>query len=56
MTDKLFALHRMGVGHVMTLQNFGLMPQPLAQASMTRLMRDVLPRLRERVARDKSLA
>jgi alkanesulfonate monooxygenase SsuD/methylene tetrahydromethanopterin reductase-like flavin-dependent oxidoreductase (luciferase family) len=55
-TDKLFALHRMGVGHVMTLQNFGLMPQSLVQASMTRLMRDVLPRLRERVAHDKAFA
>jgi hypothetical protein len=40
----------------MTLQNFGLMPQSLVQASMTRLMRDVLPRLRERVAHDKAFA
>jgi alkanesulfonate monooxygenase SsuD/methylene tetrahydromethanopterin reductase-like flavin-dependent oxidoreductase (luciferase family) len=54
--DKLLALHRMGIGHVMTLQNFGLMPQPLVQASMRRLMREVLPRLRERIARDKATA
>jgi alkanesulfonate monooxygenase SsuD/methylene tetrahydromethanopterin reductase-like flavin-dependent oxidoreductase (luciferase family) len=48
-TDKLAALHRMGVGDVMALQNFGLMPQPLVLASMQRLMHDVMPRLRGRL-------
>jgi alkanesulfonate monooxygenase SsuD/methylene tetrahydromethanopterin reductase-like flavin-dependent oxidoreductase (luciferase family) len=44
-TDKLVALHRMGVRNVSTLHNFGLMAQPLVRASMERLMRDVLPRV-----------
>jgi len=48
-TDKLVALHGMGVRHVSTLQNFGLLPQPLVRASMERLMRDVLPRVAARV-------
>jgi alkanesulfonate monooxygenase SsuD/methylene tetrahydromethanopterin reductase-like flavin-dependent oxidoreductase (luciferase family) len=43
-TDKLVALHRMGVRHVSALQNFGLLPQALVRASMERLMREVLPR------------
>ena len=46
--EKLTALHRMGVRHVSTLQNFGLMPQPLVRASMERLIRDVLPRVATR--------
>jgi len=47
--DKLIALANMGVGHVMALQNFGLMPQPLVHESMQRLMREVMPRVRERI-------
>ena len=47
-TDKLVALHKMGVRHVSTLQNFGLLPQPLVRASMERLMREVLPRVSAR--------
>lgn len=43
--DKLVALHKAGVRHVSTLQNFGLMPQPLVRASMERLMREVAPRV-----------
>jgi alkanesulfonate monooxygenase SsuD/methylene tetrahydromethanopterin reductase-like flavin-dependent oxidoreductase (luciferase family) len=43
--DKLIALHRMGVRNVSTLHNFGLLAQPLVQASMERLMREVLPRV-----------
>lgn len=49
-TDKLVALHRMGVHHVSTLHNFGLLPQPIVRASMERLMREVLPRVRARVS------
>ena len=49
-TEKLFALHRMGVGHVMALQNFGLMPQPLVARSMELLMRAVMPRVQARIA------
>ncbi len=48
-TDKLVALHRMGVRNVSTLHNFGLLPQPVVRASMERLMREVLPRLNARV-------
>jgi alkanesulfonate monooxygenase SsuD/methylene tetrahydromethanopterin reductase-like flavin-dependent oxidoreductase (luciferase family) len=54
--DKLVALSRMGVDHVMALQNFGLMPQPLVAASMERLMRDVMPRVRERIGTASAVA
>ena len=48
--DKLVALHRMGVDHVMALQNFGLMPQPLVAQSTERMMREVMPRVWTRIA------
>jgi len=48
--EKLVQLHRFGVRHVSTLQNFGLMPQEKVRASMERLMRDVLPRVAARVS------
>jgi alkanesulfonate monooxygenase SsuD/methylene tetrahydromethanopterin reductase-like flavin-dependent oxidoreductase (luciferase family) len=54
--DKLVALTRMGVDHVMALQNFGLMPQPLVAASMERLMREVMPRVRERIGTASAVA
>ena len=38
----------MGVRHVLTLQNFGLMPQETVRASMTRVMEAVAPRVAER--------
>jgi alkanesulfonate monooxygenase SsuD/methylene tetrahydromethanopterin reductase-like flavin-dependent oxidoreductase (luciferase family) len=41
--NKLIALHRMGVDHVVSLQNFGLMPHTLVQQSMKRLMQEVMP-------------
>ncbi len=53
--DKLVALHRMGVRHVSTLHNFGLLPQPVVRASMERLMREVLPRLNARVGSCRQL-
>jgi alkanesulfonate monooxygenase SsuD/methylene tetrahydromethanopterin reductase-like flavin-dependent oxidoreductase (luciferase family) len=40
---KLIALKQMGVGHVMALQNFGLLPQRQVHASMERLMKEVMP-------------
>lgn len=43
--NKLVALHTMGVDHVMALQNFGLLPQPLVRQSMERLMLEVMPRV-----------
>ena len=55
-TDKLVALHRMGVHHVSTLHNFGLLAQPVVRASMERLMREVLPRLKARVGETVRLA
>jgi alkanesulfonate monooxygenase SsuD/methylene tetrahydromethanopterin reductase-like flavin-dependent oxidoreductase (luciferase family) len=53
-TEKLAALHRFGVRHVSTLQNFGLMPQHLVRASMELLVREVRPRLMDRVQRAPS--
>jgi alkanesulfonate monooxygenase SsuD/methylene tetrahydromethanopterin reductase-like flavin-dependent oxidoreductase (luciferase family) len=53
-TEKLAALHRFGVRHVSTLQNFGLMPQHLVRTSMERLVREVRPRLVDRVQRAPS--
>jgi alkanesulfonate monooxygenase SsuD/methylene tetrahydromethanopterin reductase-like flavin-dependent oxidoreductase (luciferase family) len=52
--DKLVALHRMGVRHVSTLQNFGLLPQPILRASMERLIREVMPRVAARLAANPS--
>jgi alkanesulfonate monooxygenase SsuD/methylene tetrahydromethanopterin reductase-like flavin-dependent oxidoreductase (luciferase family) len=48
-TDKLVALHRMGVRHVSALQNFGMLAQPLVHESMDRMMREVMPRVAARV-------
>jgi alkanesulfonate monooxygenase SsuD/methylene tetrahydromethanopterin reductase-like flavin-dependent oxidoreductase (luciferase family) len=55
-TERLVALHRMGVRHVSTLQNFGLLPQPLVRASMERLMREVAPRVAARTGQSAPLA
>jgi alkanesulfonate monooxygenase SsuD/methylene tetrahydromethanopterin reductase-like flavin-dependent oxidoreductase (luciferase family) len=41
--DKLAALHRMGVRHVLALMNFGLMPAPEVEAAMHRLIGEALP-------------
>jgi alkanesulfonate monooxygenase SsuD/methylene tetrahydromethanopterin reductase-like flavin-dependent oxidoreductase (luciferase family) len=49
-TDKLVALHGMGVTHVMLLQSFGgLVPAEVAR-SMRSFAADVLPRVRRRLA------
>lgn len=48
-TDKLVALHGMGVRHVSALQNFGLLAQPLVHESMERMMREVMPKVAARV-------
>jgi alkanesulfonate monooxygenase SsuD/methylene tetrahydromethanopterin reductase-like flavin-dependent oxidoreductase (luciferase family) len=48
-TDKLVALHRMGVRHVSALQNFGMLAQPLVLESMERMMREVMPRVADRI-------
>jgi alkanesulfonate monooxygenase SsuD/methylene tetrahydromethanopterin reductase-like flavin-dependent oxidoreductase (luciferase family) len=44
---QIVKLKRMGVGHVMALQNFGLLSQAHVHSSMTRLMRDVMPLVEE---------
>jgi alkanesulfonate monooxygenase SsuD/methylene tetrahydromethanopterin reductase-like flavin-dependent oxidoreductase (luciferase family) len=54
-TDKLVALHRMGVRHVTTLQNFGLLAQPLVHESMERMMREVMPRVERRIGESVTL-
>src|SRR5258708_6101454 len=41
--EKLVELKKMGVGHVMALQNFGLLSQKHVHSSMERLMKDVMP-------------
>jgi alkanesulfonate monooxygenase SsuD/methylene tetrahydromethanopterin reductase-like flavin-dependent oxidoreductase (luciferase family) len=43
--DKLIALYRMGIKHVMTLHNFGQMPAPEVESSMRLLVEKVLPRV-----------
>ena len=43
--DKLIALRDMGLGHVMLLQNFGLMPVAEVERSMRMIMNDVMPRV-----------
>jgi alkanesulfonate monooxygenase SsuD/methylene tetrahydromethanopterin reductase-like flavin-dependent oxidoreductase (luciferase family) len=49
--DKLVALYRMGIEHVMTLHNFGLMPHVEVEKSMRLLMERVLPRVRDATRR-----
>jgi len=41
--DKVSALQGMGVSHLVTLHNFGLIPQVEIEESMTRLMRRAVP-------------
>jgi len=48
--DKLMALHDMGIGHVMALQNFGAMPEADVHRSMRLLMQEVMPRVEARIA------
>lgn len=48
--ERMVALHRMGVRHVMTLQNFGLMAPELVKRSMRLMAEEVMPRVRARIA------
>jgi alkanesulfonate monooxygenase SsuD/methylene tetrahydromethanopterin reductase-like flavin-dependent oxidoreductase (luciferase family) len=48
--DKLVRLHDMGIRHVVTLQNFGLMPAADVRRSMELMAREVLPRALKRIA------
>ena len=49
--DKLVRLHQMGVTHVMTLQNFGFLPEKHVHESMTLMANEVIPRVRRRLER-----
>jgi alkanesulfonate monooxygenase SsuD/methylene tetrahydromethanopterin reductase-like flavin-dependent oxidoreductase (luciferase family) len=49
--DQLVALHGMGIDEVLTLHNFGDIDASAAQASMKLLMNEVMPRVRERIAK-----
>ena len=50
LAGDVVALHRMGVRHVMTLQNFGLMAPELVKRSMRLMAEEVMPRVRARIA------
>ncbi len=48
--EKMVRLHEAGVDHVLTLQNFGLMPIPDVHRSMRLMAQEVMPRVREGVS------
>lgn len=54
--EKMVRLHRMGIRHVATLHNFGAMPAQQVERSMTLFAREVMPAVRERLARAEALA
>lgn len=47
--EKMVRLYDMGVDHVMLLQNFGDLDPVLVKESMTRVAREVMPRVNERL-------
>ena len=47
--EKLIALQRMGVSHVATLSNFGMMAPALVEQSMKLMMNEVMPIVRKAV-------
>jgi alkanesulfonate monooxygenase SsuD/methylene tetrahydromethanopterin reductase-like flavin-dependent oxidoreductase (luciferase family) len=48
--EKMVRLHAMGVRHVMALQDFGLLAEPMVHRSMRLMAREVMGRVRERIA------
>jgi len=48
--DKMVQLHDWGIRHVMTLHNFGHMPEQTVHQSMRMLAEEVMPRVRKRIA------
>jgi metal-dependent hydrolase (beta-lactamase superfamily II) len=54
--NKIIALKEMGVGHVMTLQNFGMLSQQHVQASMEKLIKDVMPVVNSQSAKKRAVA
>ena len=51
--EKLMQLHQMGVDHVLTLQNFGLLPEADVHRSMRMMVEKVLPLVHARVPSSK---
>jgi alkanesulfonate monooxygenase SsuD/methylene tetrahydromethanopterin reductase-like flavin-dependent oxidoreductase (luciferase family) len=47
---KMCQLHEMGIRHVATMHNFGALDPALVERSMVLFAREVMPRVRERVA------
>jgi alkanesulfonate monooxygenase SsuD/methylene tetrahydromethanopterin reductase-like flavin-dependent oxidoreductase (luciferase family) len=47
--DKIVRLYRMGIRHVVALQNFGLMPQDRIETAMRLMAEEVIPRVRRKV-------
>jgi hypothetical protein len=54
--EKLVELKEMGVGHVMALQNFGLLSQKHVHSSMERLMKDVMPMVNSSATNRRAVA
>ena len=52
--DKMVRLHDMGVRHVLTLQNFGLMAPALVHNSMRLMAEEVMPRVRQTLAKRRA--
>lgn len=47
--DKIVELHRMGVTHIMTLQNFGFLAEARVHESMRLMAEEVMPRVARRL-------
>jgi alkanesulfonate monooxygenase SsuD/methylene tetrahydromethanopterin reductase-like flavin-dependent oxidoreductase (luciferase family) len=53
-TEKMCRLHDMGIRHVAILNNFGALAPHLVERSMQRFAREVMPRVRQRLAMRKA--
>jgi alkanesulfonate monooxygenase SsuD/methylene tetrahydromethanopterin reductase-like flavin-dependent oxidoreductase (luciferase family) len=51
---KMVRLYEMGIRHVLTLQNFGLMAPELVHKSMRLMAEEVMPRVRKAIARGRA--
>ena len=49
--EKLLRLHAFGIRHVALLPDFGLMPEPLVQRSMSLVASEVMPRVEAEIGR-----
>jgi alkanesulfonate monooxygenase SsuD/methylene tetrahydromethanopterin reductase-like flavin-dependent oxidoreductase (luciferase family) len=48
--DKIVELYGMGITHILTLQNFGLMPEDKIEQSMRLMANEVMPRVLKRIS------